>query len=429
MADTKQTPEDAPELASGVPAAQDAEVSHTSDVPGDASEDTAAPDAAEADASAPADDTGAAPAKTATPSRLASLEAPAFLSRIKWGRILVALVLAFILLAVGLFAWNRWYRFNDAADIIGTWRDVNSGSVMEVSETHLKLAKDAVYAYELDTFNKQITYTFSDAKGFSSYRFSEDRQQLVLEDGVETDWMLVLHFRDDPGFAEGDLAEGLTRLEKISSDVPSISTPGSKRPDSPLAHEPSSLATASSSSSGPISLYGPGSSKDSSSSSSSSASEEEEEDDGLIVGPDRNAKGYYDANGIFVPVSQGHYDANGNWVDSDETGYYDANGLWVKWPDESTGGYYDEYGNWVEPVDDGTDNSATEEVPTGESGYYDQNGNWVDTTAYVHNVENNASGNTGTETDGTTGQDGTASGLDGVSGSGATTDGSGGTGY
>ena len=328
---------------------------------------------------------------------LSMQESVSIFSRIKWGRVVLACVFAFLVLAAALFVWNRWYRFDDIADIQGTWRDVNSGATMEVNATHIKIAEDAAYEYTIDTTAKTIRYSFGGSEGFSSYRFSEDRQKLVLEDGVETDWALVFHFHDDPGFAEGDLPEGMTRLEKTSSDIPTIKLPGSSRPAGDLVQsepqKPSASSSGAASSTAAVSSFG----KEASSAASSKpkASQTEPDENGYIVGPDRNAKGYYDDQGIFVPVSYGHFNDSGDWIDDGAGGYLDAEGNWIEGPT----GYYDGNGSWVDyaaQAQESTNNTQgsgnTDSDSGNKSGYYDQYGNWVDTSNWGNTPANNTAG-------------------------------------
>ena len=331
---------------------------------------------------------------------LSTQESLGVLSRIKWGRVALACLFAFLVIAAALFVWSRWYRFDDIADIQGTWRDVNSGATMEVNATHIKIAEDAAYEYTIDTTAKIIRYSFGGNEGFSSYRFSEDRQKLVLEDGAETDWGLVFHFRDDPGFAEGELAEGMTRLEKTSDEIPTIKLPGSGRPAGELVQsEPQKPVSSSSnaasqnvaSSTEAVSSLG----KDDSSAASSKpkASQTEPDENGYIVGPDRNAKGYYDDQGIFVPVSYGHFDDTGEWIDDGAGGYLDAEGNWIEGPT----GYYDGNGSWVDYAAQAQESAnGTQGAESGSenrSGYYDQYGNWVDTSGWGNNAPaDNAAG-------------------------------------
>lgn len=319
--------------------------------------------------------------------------------RFKWGRLLLVCIFAFLLLAAGLFVWNRWYRFDDAADIQGTWRDVNTGTMLELDSSHLKIAGDVVYTYTLDTFAKTISYSLGNDNGFSSYRFSENRQELVLEDGANTDWGLVLHFRDDPGFAEGELPVGLTRLEKVSNTAPNISLPGSSRDKNPLLPQAA-----------------PASSSSSSSSSSSAASTGSAAASGTTAASSTDttnaaATNTIAANGMVIPEAELEAMNNGllTYNEMGELGYFDAQGNWVRsvqnWTPETdtsaqggvqgttttdpatgitydalgnivdSGGTYDAQGNWV-----------------GGSGYYDTQGNWIDTTG-TYDAQGNYLGN------------------------------------
>ena len=339
----------------------------------------AAPEEDDANADDVAGDISEAPAPEPDTQLPAGIEGSlSFFSRIKWGRVALACLFVFLVVAAALFVWNRWYRFDDAADIQGTWRDVYSGAVMEVNATHMKLAENAVFEYHIDTTAKTISYNFGGSEGFSSYRFSEDRQRLVLEDGAETDWSLVFHFQDDPGFAEGELSEGMTRLEKVSNDIPEIKLPGGNRPAGALVQSEPQKPSASSSaaSSGTAASSSAASSKP-------KASQTEPDENGHIVGPDRNAKGYYDEQGIFVPVSYGHFDASGEWVDDGAGGYMDEEGNWIEGPT----GYYDANGLWVDynaPAQEstGSESGQNANASGGTSGYYDQYGNWVDTSSW-----------------------------------------------
>ena len=390
MSDADFTNDDAP-VAGGVTAKLDEADLPDADGFAEDGIDAVEEDAAADEATVRAEEDAAAAAAAAEYPEEYAAQRESIWTRVKWGRTVLALVFLFLVVAASLFAWNRWFRYDDALDIQGSWRDVQTGNVMEVNENCIKLAEDAVYEYRIDTVEKTITYTFGDATGQSSYRFSEDRRQLVLEDGAGADWGLALHFYDDPGFSEGELADGLTRLEKISDDVPNISLPGSSRPASPLSHGPSSrLSSEASSSFEPI-IVTPSSSAASLAAASSDAAssadaDKDDEDDkpkasqtvpdenGNVVGPDRNAKGYYDSNGIFVPVSYGHFNEAGDWID-DIGGYTDASGTWIEGPS----GYYGYDGVWVDYATEIAE-SLQQQNAAAAGGYYDQNGVWVDTT-------------------------------------------------
>lgn len=119
--------------------------------------------------------------------------------RIPVGRIVLVVVLVLVIAAVvaaGLFSWNRWWRFDDAADFQGTWQYGDTPYQVTIDGTTMTLSKDAAYDYELDTFQKAVTFHFGDLKGHGCYAFSEDRSTLVIVDGRTPDVGTMLGFTD-----------------------------------------------------------------------------------------------------------------------------------------------------------------------------------------------------------------------------------------
>lgn len=102
--------------------------------------------------------------------------------RRKWPWVVGAFVLV-IALAVGLFAWNRWWRYDDAQDFLGNWLANDTTSLVVIDDTTIRIADDVAYDYTIDPVAKTITYTFGSMKGSGRYWFSEDRQQLMITDG------------------------------------------------------------------------------------------------------------------------------------------------------------------------------------------------------------------------------------------------------
>ncbi len=121
------------------------------------------------------------------------------LRRIPVGRVLIVAALALVVAAVvaaGVFSWNRWWRFDDVADFQGTWQYGDTPYQVTIDGTTMTLSKDAAYDYELDTFQKAVTFHFGDLKGHGSYAFSEDRSTLVIVDGRTPDIGTILGFTD-----------------------------------------------------------------------------------------------------------------------------------------------------------------------------------------------------------------------------------------
>lgn len=135
------------------------------------------------------------------------------------GKIVAALCIVLVLSLIGggaAFAWDRWYRYDDAADIQGEWQIANSQRTLVIDESNLKIDADVTYEYTIDPKAKTITYTFGDTTGTAAYRFAKDRDTLIIDESMETDWLVALHLKSDPALTEGDVAEGISKLERLS---------------------------------------------------------------------------------------------------------------------------------------------------------------------------------------------------------------------
>ena len=137
----------------------------------------------------------------------------------------VALVL-FVLLALvaALFAWNRWFRYDDAADLQGVWRD-QAGAQLAFDGSRMLIGDSVVYDYTVDAAAKTISYDFNGTQGCSAYCFSGDRSMLALrdvEEGSASDWLMVLHVKEDPLLTaldpQASLPEGCSRLQRVSDE-------------------------------------------------------------------------------------------------------------------------------------------------------------------------------------------------------------------
>lgn len=152
------------------------------------------------------------------------------------------LVLALTIVAAGaMFSWDRWLRYDDAADFRGTWYVAGSSTPITVGESTVELTPDVTYEYELDTRAKTITFSFSDLSGEGRYRFSADRTQVAVIEGTGYDWLTT--FSDDlaytvqcavsaisgkpaPALGEGDAAVVLQRQASSGADVAAGETGG-----------------------------------------------------------------------------------------------------------------------------------------------------------------------------------------------------------
>ena len=101
-------------------------------------------------------------------------------------RIAIAVVAVLVILAVGFcsyIAWNRWGRFDDAADIQGQWYVDGTATPIVIDGETIQLSDNVAYSYEIDTQEKTIRFSFANWEGQGRYRFSDDRQRLLIIDG------------------------------------------------------------------------------------------------------------------------------------------------------------------------------------------------------------------------------------------------------
>ena len=101
----------------------------------------------------------------------------------RWPLVVAGSVLLVVLLIVGGFSWDRWLRYDDAAEFQGEWQTHGTTAVVVIDGETIKLTEDVSWSYKLDTDAKTISYTFGNMEGSGRYRFSLDRSQLVISDG------------------------------------------------------------------------------------------------------------------------------------------------------------------------------------------------------------------------------------------------------
>lgn len=101
-------------------------------------------------------------------------------------RFLIGSLVVILLLAIGtgLLAWNQWFRFDDTADIQGTWTIDGTTQTITITDTDIVMTTDVSYPYTLDTFQKTISFSFKQYSGSGSYAFSPERTELYI---TETD--------------------------------------------------------------------------------------------------------------------------------------------------------------------------------------------------------------------------------------------------
>ena len=151
--------------------------------------------------------------------------------KLRWPAVVALSILTVLVLIVGVFSWDRWLRYNDAAEFQGEWSTPGSTTVVVIDGQVIKLTPDVSYTYALDTGAKTISFTFGNMQGEGRYRFSLDRSQLVITDGKEYTWFSTLI--DDIGWmfdqalrslqnqpAENQTpGENVTVLDRLSGDA------------------------------------------------------------------------------------------------------------------------------------------------------------------------------------------------------------------
>lgn len=127
--------------------------------------------------------------------------------------VLLIAVLAIALILGAILGYQRWGIHDDATDIQGTWAisgEMASGydvATIRITEKTIILDVDTTYVYTLDSGKKVIDFAFPpmDLEGQGHYRFSEDRNTVVIVDGkfswigtcVEDFWWQIRCFMAD----------------------------------------------------------------------------------------------------------------------------------------------------------------------------------------------------------------------------------------
>ena len=109
-------------------------------------------------------------------------EAAGELRRSKLRNILIAVAIAAVVVGViaGLLYWTRCVRYDDHADMQGTWYAAGSMVTIGIDENEIHFTDDVSYAYTIDEKEKTIDVSLGLMEGRSYYRFSNDRQFLVI---------------------------------------------------------------------------------------------------------------------------------------------------------------------------------------------------------------------------------------------------------
>ncbi len=137
----------------------------------------------------------------------------------KWPRRVLVCVIVALMVFGGVLLWNRWWRFDDAADIQGEWKMADAQRTVILDGSDIKVTTEVSYSYTLDTNAKTIEYNFGSLKGTGWYCFSADRQTLAITDSQPEGFWVYWGFQEAPVFSDGSLEQGDVLLVKISDDT------------------------------------------------------------------------------------------------------------------------------------------------------------------------------------------------------------------
>ena len=149
--------------------------------------------------------------------------------------------------AVGLFSWDRWLRYDDAAEFQGSWQAHGTTGVVVIDGERINLTDDVAYSYRIDPMAKTVSFSFGSLEGQGRYRFSLDRSQLVITEGTGYSWLSTLV--DDIGWMADRLTrfvqgqpqaevlpgDGVTVLDRLSSAATAAQDDGALAQEGPAA--------------------------------------------------------------------------------------------------------------------------------------------------------------------------------------------------
>ena len=128
----------------------------------------------------------------------------------------VALVIA---LVVAAFVCVRWLIHDDTIAIQGEWCVEAAGETLVIDDHQMKLTKSVTYEYRLDTFGKNLYFSFSNLQGEANYYFSLDGQQLVITEGDAPNILVQIGLLPNPAIAVDTTDDNVIVLTKISDDT------------------------------------------------------------------------------------------------------------------------------------------------------------------------------------------------------------------
>lgn len=110
-------------------------------------------------------------------------------------KVFLAVVVIAAVAAIGLFSWDRWFRYDDATDFLGQWSYVEGAVEVPVviGSDSMRINNEVDYDYSVDPWAKTVTFAFTDLEGEAHYRFSEDRSTIyICENADSVDWIVEI---------------------------------------------------------------------------------------------------------------------------------------------------------------------------------------------------------------------------------------------
>lgn len=120
-------------------------------------------------------------------------------------KVVLAVLLVVVLVGGSFLIWNYLFRYDDAKDIQGQWKIEGSNASIVITDSEIRLTDTVSFGYELNTFEKAITYTYENFSGKGTYVFSPERDVLTLTDVAEA--------------SNGDGSDPTVHLLKVSNSV------------------------------------------------------------------------------------------------------------------------------------------------------------------------------------------------------------------
>lgn len=144
-------------------------------------------------------------------------------TKLRWPQLLLVTLIVVLLALAGIFAWDRWLRYDDAKDIQGEWMFTFDESSVPVSinSDRIAFSSDVKFPYKMNSWGKTIEFSFTDLSGEGVYRFSLDRQTLYITEDEQED--IITSIQVSLGLKEP--SEGLD-LSKTTVLTKQNSSPG-----------------------------------------------------------------------------------------------------------------------------------------------------------------------------------------------------------